>query len=166
VSVAFGAAAVWKLARFRTWRRALRRYGLPAALEGPALVGVPVAEAATAALPFLGLRSTAGMVALASLSAFSVAIVAARVRTGRRLSCGCFGAAVERDYRALLARNAVLATVAAVAWRSGTDAPVLGWPGVPSGLEILPAAFVAAAGVLAVWAIAQAVVAVRRGSTR
>lgn len=165
LSIAFGSAAVAKIVGRRRWARALASYRL-GPLEGPALVGVPVVELALAALPFLGLVSTAGVAALVVLSVFSAAIVVGRVRVGRRLDCGCFGASRARDYRLLLARNAALAVVAVVAWREGRDAWIGGSLAAPSGSDLLPAALVAVGVALAMWVSVRAVVTVRRGASR
>lgn len=165
LSIAFGSAAVAKIVGRRRWARALASYRL-GPLQGPALVGVPVVELALAALPFLGLVSIAGVAALVVLSVFSAAIVVGRVRVGRRLDCGCFGASRARDYRLLLARNAALAVVAVVAWREGRDAWIGGSLAAPSGSDLLPAALVAVGVALAMWVSVRAVVTVRRGANR
>lgn len=165
LSIAFGSAAVAKIAGRRRWARALASYRL-GPLEGTVLVGVPVAELTLAALPFLGLVSTAGVVSLVALSVFSAAIVVGRVRVGRRLDCGCFGASRSRDYRLLLARNGALAVVAVVAWREGVDSWIGGTLAAPSGSDLLPATIVAIGVALAMWVAVQTVVTVRRGASR
>jgi hypothetical protein len=125
---------------------------------------VPALELSVAALAVLGLARSAGISAFALLAAFSAAIVVGRVRLGRRLDCGCFGAGRARDYRLLLARNLVLAAVAVVAWSAGTDAAVLGSVEIPSGADLVPATLVVLGIGLATWVAVQAVVTVRRGS--
>jgi hypothetical protein len=165
LSIAFGSAAVVKIAGRRRWARALASYRL-GPLEGAALVGVPLVELALATLPFLGLVSTAGLASLAVLWVFSAAIVVGRVRVGRRLDCGCFGASRARDYRLLLARNAALAVVAVVAWREGRDAWIGGSLAAPSGSDLLPATLVALGLALAIWVSARAVITVSRGASR
>jgi hypothetical protein len=166
LSVAFGAAAVAKIANRRSWRRSLRAYRLSAAFERIAAPGVPAVEVALAAMPFLGLTSSAGLASLVVLGSFSAAIVAGRIRVGRRLDCGCFGASSVRDYRVLLARNLALAVAGVVAWRDGVDAPVGGSLGMPSGSELLPATLVLLGIALAAWVAVEAVVVVRRGAPR
>jgi hypothetical protein len=166
LAVAFGAAGAAKLARRRAWRRALTSYGLPAPVERTAAAAVPALELALAALPFLGLASSAGRASLVVLAVFSATIGAGRIRGGRRLACGCFGTSAARDYRLLLGRNAGLAALAVVAWRDGVDAPVGGSLGIPSGSELLPAAMVALGLGIAAWVAVQALVAVRRGAGR
>ena len=164
LTVTFGASAIAKLSGWSTWRRALRSYGLPEPLERLPAFAVPSAEVLVALLPLLGLRSSAGLLALALLSAFCVAIVAARARGDRRIDCGCFGDPRRRDYRVLLLRNGVLGVVAAVAWRTGEDAWALRSLGVPRGSELIPAAITVVGLALAAWVAAQAVRALgRRG---
>src|SRR5262245_61361141 len=160
LTVTFGVSAVAKFAGWRAWRRALASYGLPERLERVSVVGVPSAELLIASMPLLGLGSTAGLLALVLLGAFSVAIVAARARGDRRIDCGCFGGSRPRDYRVLLLRNGVVAIVAAVAWRAGPDASPFGGLGVPRGSELLPAAIAIGGLSLAAWVGAQAVRAV------
>ena len=164
LTVTFGASAIAKLGGWATWRRALRSYGLPAPLERASTFAVPSAEVLVALLPLMALRSSAGLVALALLSAFSVAIVVARTRGDRRIDCGCFGAARRRDYRVLLLRNLVLAAVAVVAWREGEDSWALRSIGVPRGSELVPAAITVVGLALAAWVAAQAVRALGRRS--
>jgi Methylamine utilisation protein MauE len=117
-----------------------------------------------ALLPLLGMGSSAGLLALALLWVFSIAIVAARARGDRGIDCGCFGSSRRRDYRVLLLRNGVLAIVAAVAWRAGADAWALRSLGMPRGSDLLPAAITVVGLGLAAWVAAQAVRALgRRG---
>ena len=163
LAIAFGWAAVSKVVRARLWRRSLQSYGLGGAFELTVAAGVPLIELGIAVLPFLGLPSTAGAFALGVLVAFSVGIVAARIRNGPRLDCGCFGAAGVRDYRLLLARNGALAIVALVAWRRGTDTWIGADVGAPSGAELVPAALVALGLVLATSVVVATVRTVRRG---
>jgi hypothetical protein len=164
LAIAFGAAAAVKVVRPGPWRRSLRALRLPSAVERVAGPAVPAVEVVLAALPFLGLASTAGFASLVVLGLFSAAIVVGRLRVGRRLDCGCFGATSARDSRLLLARNGALAVAAALAWQGGVDDPVGGPLGTPTGAEVLPAALVALGLALAVWVAAVAVVTVRRGS--
>jgi hypothetical protein len=166
LAVAFGAAGLAKLADARAWRLGLASYRLPHPVERVAAVVVPGGEVVIAALPLLGLRSTAGLVALVALVGFSTATVRARIRGGRRFGCGCFGAAPARDYRLLLARNALLGAASILAWRAGEDAPVVASLGIPAGSELLPAAIAVVGLGLAVLVGAQAAIAVRRGARR
>ena len=102
-------------------------------------------------MPVLGLASTAGLVALWVLLAFSAAIIFGRLRVGRRLGCGCFGSSATRDYRLLLVRNLALAAVAIVAWRASDDTPALRSLGSPGGSELVPVVLVVLGLALATW---------------
>jgi hypothetical protein len=151
LALTFGAAAIAKIAHRRTWRRALATYRPPPGIVGPVAIGVPVTEIAIATMPGLGLASTAGLVSLWVLMAFSAAIIVGRLRVGRRLGCGCFGSSATRDYRLLLVRNLALAAVAIVAWRAGDDTPALRSLGSPGGSELVPVVLVVLGLALATW---------------
>jgi hypothetical protein len=151
LALTFGAAAVAKLARPAAWRRTLGLYGLRPGTTRLAGFGVPAVELGIAALVFAGLGSSAGLLSIVALVAFSGAILLGRVRTGRRLECGCFGGSATRDYRLLLARNLALAGGAFVAWKAGADAPLVRSLGEPAGADVLPAALVVLGLGLAVW---------------
>ena len=151
LAVAFAAAAVAKLARGRAWRRSLAAYRLRPGASRVIASGVPVVELGIAALVLVGLGSTAGLVSLGVLAAFSGAIVVGRVRAGRRLDCGCFGGSRSRDYRVLLARNLGLAALAFVAWDAGADAPILRSLAEPGGADVLPAALAVLGLAMAAW---------------
>ncbi len=166
LAAVFTVAGVAKLVRWKTWRRSLSGYLLPKPIERLGAAGVAIAELLVPVLVVLGLDSTAGFTAMILLTFFTVAIVLARMRAGRRLECGCFGTASTRDYRVLLARNAALAVVAVAAWRLGADAPVAGTPRMPSGSDLMPAVLAVAGVAMAVWVAAHALVALRRGSAR
>ena len=140
LALTFTAAAVTKLARGAAWRRTLAAYRLPAGASRLVAFGVPIVELVIVGLVVVGLGSTAGIVSLVALVLFSAAIVVGRVRSGRRLECGCFGGSTTRDYRVLLARNLALAGIALVAWRTGQDAPLVRSLREPGGADLLPAA--------------------------
>jgi hypothetical protein len=151
LALTLGAAAVAKLARGAAWRRTLGSYGLGPGASRLAGFGVPAVELGIAAAVLVGLASSAGLLSIVALVAFSGAIVVGRVRAGRRLECGCFGGSGTRDYRLLLARNLALAGVAFVAWRAGEDAPLVRALGEPAGADLLPVALVVLGLALAVW---------------
>ncbi len=151
LALTFGAAAVAKLVRGAKWRRTLGTYGLRPGATRLAGFGVPAVELGIAALVLAGLGSSAGLLSILALVAFSGAIVVGRVRAGRRLECGCFGGSGTRDYRLLLARNLALAGVAFVAWRAGEDAPLVRSLGETAGDDLLPVALVVLGLALAVW---------------
>jgi hypothetical protein len=151
LALTFGAAAVAKLARRAAWRRTLGLNGLRSGASRLVGFGVPAVELGIAATVLVGLASSAGLLSIVALMAFSGAIVVGRVRAGRRLECGCFGGSGVRDYRLLLARNLALAGVAFVAWRAGEDAPLARALGEPAGADLLPVALVVLGLALAVW---------------
>jgi Methylamine utilisation protein MauE len=151
LALTFGAAAVAKLARRTAWRRTLGSYGLRPGASRLVGFGVPAVELGIAATVLVGLASSAGLLSIVALVAFSGAIAVGRVRAGRRLECGCFGGALIRDYRLLLARNLALAGVAFVAWRAGEDAPLVRSLGETAGADLLPVALVVLGLALAVW---------------
>ncbi|MEP6477231.1 MAG: MauE/DoxX family redox-associated membrane protein [Actinomycetota bacterium] len=149
VAGTFAWAAVAKLLHRRRWRHTLAGYSLPAVLASMLEPGLPLAELGVPLAVLLGYRREAAWLALALLAIFSVAILRSRVRgVGDEIACGCFRGGATRDYRLLLARNALLAAVAATSI-SAPDVPLLRWPGPPGEGEVLPFA-------LAVTAIAMA----------
>ena len=151
LTLTFGAAAVAKLSRRAAWRRTLGSYGLRSGASRLVGFGVPAIELGIAALVLAGFGSSAGLVSIVALVAFSGAIVLGRVRAGRRLECGCFGGSGTRDYRLLLARNLALAGVAFVAWTAGEDAPLVRSLGEPAVADLFPVALVVLGLALAVW---------------
>jgi hypothetical protein len=166
LAIVFGVAAVAKLVRRDAWRRSLASYRLPPWIERPAGLGVPLVELGIVVLVLLGYASAAGAAAFVAVSAFSAAIVAARLRVGRRLGCGCFAGDRVRDYRYLLGRNLALMAFAAVARLEGVDAP----PAVPFALpresDLLPALLVMLGFALASWVAVRTLTVVRRSSPR
>jgi hypothetical protein len=166
LGLTFTAAALTKLARGAAWRRTIAKYGLPAGVSVIAGLGVPIVELVMVGLVVAGLGSTAGIVSLAVLVLFSAAIVAGRLRAGRRLECGCFGGSTTRDYRVLLARNLALAGISLEAWRMGEDAPLVRSLREPGGADLLPAALIVLGVALAAWVGATAFAGVGRRSGR
>jgi hypothetical protein len=151
LALTFGTAAVAKLARRAAWRRTLGSYGLRSGMSRLVGFGVPAVELGIAATVLVGLASSAGLLSIVALVAFSGAIVVGRVRGGRRLECGCFGGSGVRDYRLLLARNLALAGMAFAAWRAGEDAPLVRALGETAGADLLPVALVVLGLALAAW---------------
>ena len=103
------AAAAAKFARPGDTARSFRNLGL----RSPHLLSrlVPCAEVAIGAL-LLGRPVLGGWCAFALLVCFSAALVPV-VRSGRRVSCGCFGASSAAPVTVLsLVRNAALALAA------------------------------------------------------
>jgi hypothetical protein len=155
LAVTFAWAAASKLAGRRRWHRSLAAHRLPAAVERAARWVTPAAEAVVPMLALLGLRRASAAWAIALLVVFTVAVLRIRLRVGARVPCGCFGGRREIDASAALARNAMLALVGVVALRTG-DAPLVAWPGSPSGADILPAVLATASVVIAAAAVWQA----------
>jgi hypothetical protein len=162
LAIAFAWAAVSKIASARSWRRALSGYGLPSGVERLAAVGVPVAEASIPLLVLLGLPQAAGIIATGMLIAFSGAVLVARARRGDRLPCGCFGGARVRDYRAMLARNALLAGVGLLAALGASDATVPARIVAPGREDLLPAAIVVVSLAVASWTLGRGLYLLRR----
>ena len=162
LAVAFAWAAVSKVASPRSWRQALSGYGLPAGVERAAAVGVPVAEASVPLLVVVGFPQAAGIVATALLIGFSGAILVARARRGDRLPCGCFGGARVRDYRAMLARNGLLAAVGLVTAFGASDATVRPPIAAPGREDLLPAAIVVVSLAVAGWTLGRGLYLLRR----
>ena len=150
LAIAFGWAAISKLAGYPRWRRALRGYGLPHGIERIALVGTPALELTAVGFILSGPLQVAGALVFALLASFCVVILKAHATQGDTLPCGCFGGTTERDYRLMLIRNAVLGLPASVLMLSGN-------PGLIDRLEsfevsdALPLGLVFVAGGLIVW---------------
>jgi Methylamine utilisation protein MauE len=166
LGLTFTAAAVTKLARGAAWRRTLAAYRLPGGVSRLVASVVPIVELVIVGLVVVGLRATAGLVSLVALVSFSAAIVVGRLRSGRRLGCGCFGGSTTRDYRALLARNLALAGISLGAWRIGEDAPLVRSLREPGGADVLPAALIVLGLALAAWVGAAAFAGADRRSAR
>jgi hypothetical protein len=123
----FAVAAAAKLADREGLRSTLAGFGLPRRGVGAGAIVLPAAELAAALLlvPSVTARSGA-LVALALLALFCTAIAVALAR-GRRPDCSCFGQAHSTPVGGrTLARNALLAAIAALV--------VVGGPG--RGVEV------------------------------
>jgi hypothetical protein len=147
LAVSFAWASISKVTGWSRWRRTLASHAFPPAMDRVAAWAVPMAESLVPILALLGRPRAAAAVALASIVAFSVALVRLAVRDGGRVACGCFGRG-SIDVRVALARNLAIAVIAAAAWRSSSADPVLR---LPHGSDTLPALLVT--GALAVAAI-------------
>lgn len=158
-------AAVAKLVRFRSWRDALGRYGLPPALESVAVVGVPLAEAVTVVMLLITSARAGAALALASAAAGSLAVLRARRTQGDRLPCGCFGGDELRDYRLIVARNGVLAALTATVLLSDVRAGLLGEIRAPSGTEVIAFVMVLVGLVLLSWTASRAATSMRSRRT-
>ncbi len=148
----FAWATASKVVGWRRWLRALAAHGLPPALERVAAWAVPVVEAFVPVLVVAGMPRLAAMWSAVLLMVFSLAIVRARKRLGRRVPCGCFGGREAVDVRAALARNLALILTSAFVFARASDVPLISWPGMPTAGEVLPATLTF--GALAVSALA------------
>jgi hypothetical protein len=162
----FGWAAVAKALRSRTWLQALDRYGLSPALRNLAALGVPMAEAGVAGLLVAGRLLVGAASALALVAAFSLLLARLGTQGRSRVPCGCFGRVTDRSLRLLLARNAILAALAAAVLAVKPQ----GWPSwqtrAPIVSEALPAALVLLGLVLCAWTALRTLTALRgRGRT-
>jgi uncharacterized membrane protein YphA (DoxX/SURF4 family) len=128
LAAVFVRSGLAKLASPDEFVRAVANYRLlPPLLNGPVARGLPVAEVAAGGLLLLGVG--AGPVALLLailLVAFSVA-VAINLSRGRRIECGCRGAAPSRITWAHVAGNLVLAAAALMVTAQPLRSPAL-WP--------------------------------------
>ena len=113
LAVTFGMSAVAKLRDRAGGERAVAAFGFPAGWGPPLAILVPLVElAAAGALLFAPSRPAGAAVALALLSAFSVAI-GWNLARGRRPSCHCFGALSDEPVGwPSVARNAFFGTLA------------------------------------------------------
>jgi uncharacterized membrane protein YphA (DoxX/SURF4 family) len=156
LGVTFVWAALAKIARWGSWRAALRGYDLPGAAAAVAAPAVPVVEGVAAALLLLGRTKIGAALTVALLAGFSAALLHARQRKGNRLPCGCFGRATERDYRLMLLRNAAIGVLAASLLLAGDDVWFARGVARPSPDELVPALLVVAGLALCLWLVRHA----------
>jgi hypothetical protein len=149
LAAVFAWSAAWKLVRPSAWRRVVASHRL-GAVGDAAAIGAPAVEVAVPVLYLVGRPDLAAAGAASILLAGTAAVILARIRSGPRLACGCFGDDA-RDFRVPLARNAVLAAVAVLAWTA--PATAAGAPTLPGRSDALPIAFVVVGGFVAVWTI-------------
>lgn len=132
LAAVFTVAAATKLAHPPTARREFTALGLPA--PGLLVRVVPPVEALVAVL-LLVRPAAGGLAAAATLTAFT-AVLAAAVRSGRSVSCGCLGSLSRRPVStATLFRNLALIATAAVA--ATTPVPTGLTPTMPAGEVVL-----------------------------
>jgi Methylamine utilisation protein MauE len=151
LALAFGFAALAKLVLWSRWQRSLAVHRLPDGVLGFISIAVPAAELAVAALIVLVSATVGAAFALVLLAGFSLAVARARSLAGRRLPCGCFGTTGERDWRALVARNAGLIFLAAWGVAAGGDDALLAEVDTAEPGELFAAALTLAGIALAVW---------------
>ncbi len=161
LAATFAWASLAKLVRPSRWRASLGEYRLGPA-ERLAQIGVPLVEIA---IPIVfvaaGPRATA-LLALPLLAVFSLATARAARLGGARLPCACFGGQARRDYRFLLARNAALVVLGALALAGGASEPGFRVVEAPEGGEVLAATLLAAGIALALWTAREAASLLRR----
>jgi thiol-disulfide isomerase/thioredoxin len=151
LAAVFCASGAAKLSGRTGTRATAAAFGVPAPLTGPVALALPAAELlVAAALIPASSAALAAWAALALLAVFSAAVAAGLAR-GRRPDCHCFGqlTAAPIGWRTL-ARNAVLAAVAAFV-------AIGGWPAGGTSLGAVGATRTAT--VVAIAALALAVVA-------
>lgn len=131
LATVFAVAAAAKLGDRRAFAAAVAGYRLlPRRWAAPVAAAVPPLELTAAALLVAGVATALVVAGLALLLLVFAAAVAYNLARGRRISCGCFGATVERDLTWwTVARNVVLIGAAAV---------VVAEP--PAALSLLPLA--------------------------
>jgi Methylamine utilisation protein MauE len=111
-----------KILRSERWRLDLATYRLNRPLRAAGFLLLPWIELAIAGALVAGATRAGGFLAIGLLAIFCVAIIRARILLGTdKMGCGCFGGAKIRDYRLLLARNVVLAALAAVIVSTSSD---------------------------------------------
>lgn len=150
LAATFAWSAAAKAYNYSGWRTMLRRYRL-GPIEPFAAVGAPAAEAAVAILILAGPTKAGAAAVLALLAAFSAAIVRLRTIEGDRLPCGCFGRTKERDFRLMLVRNALLASLASAILQIDRAVDAFEGLGVPDGAEAVAAGLTIAGAAAGIW---------------
>ncbi|MEZ4506444.1 MAG: redoxin domain-containing protein [Thermomicrobiales bacterium] len=148
LAITFLVSSIGKFLDLKGSRKAMRDFGLPESLAGPAAIGLPIVELITAVL--LIPTSTAWWGAILSfllLAAF-IGGIAYNMKQGRAPDCHCFGQIhSEPAGPRTLIRNGLLALVALFIILFGTDrwsfshgnagVSLLGWMGDLSTFEII-----------------------------
>ena len=147
LALTFAWAAAAKVVAPSDWRRSLSAHGLSERSGRLTAVAVPLAETSIPVLVLSGLERIAGAAAAVLLVTFSLAVLA--------------GGARLRDYRAMLARNALLAVVAVTAGVTGANT-LRGGLTFPTRQELLPAAVVLASVATAAWTLGRGLSSLRR----
>lgn len=162
LGVAFGWAALAKLAGSTRWRGALEGYRLPPRVERASVWAAPAAEALVVILLAANLQAGAAA-ATALLATFSLVIVRTRsLGSGDKLPCGCFGSTETRDYRVLLVRNATLGALAALILVAGERAGLAQQVRVRGG-DAVPMLLVVLAALLISWTAVSTVASFKSG---
>lgn len=136
LAVTFTWAALAKITAWSRWRATVSDYGFVGFMGGLAVVSVPLAEAFVPVLLLAGAVRPAGILAAVLVCGFSLAILRAHNRLGERLPCGCFGGDKQRDFRVLLARNAILGAAGGLV--ASGDTSIFGGLPAPAADTFLP----------------------------
>lgn len=119
LALLFGSTALHKVADFDGFRRAMYAYDLvPDGLLSPVAAALGVAEAFVA-LGFLwqGSAAAAGLIAVALLVVYTLAIAVNLARGRRDVDCGCTGAGRRQPLGpGLVTRNIVLMAASCIVW--------------------------------------------------
>ena len=128
LAVVFAAAGAAKLRDLEGSRNTLREFGIPDGIARPSGTLLPLAELATAvALVFRPSAQWGAGAALLLLLVF-IAGISNVLRKGQAPPCNCFGQIHSEPVgRTTLARNAVLAVIAAIAVVKGPGPAIDGW---------------------------------------
>ena len=120
-----------KILRNERWRLDLITYRLNRPLRAAGFLLLPWIEVGVAGALVAGAGRTGAFLTLGLLAIFCFAIIRARILLGTdKMGCGCFGGTRFRDYRLLLARNVMLASLAVVVIASSSE------PSVGHGLDL------------------------------
>jgi hypothetical protein len=136
VAAVFGVAGIAKLIDRAGAREAVRAFGLPRPLVKPVAAVLPIGELAVAVAVARRGSAVAGAIgALVLLAAFMTAI-AVNLSHGRQPDCRCFGQVHSAPVTArTLARNGVVAALAALVVVAGPGASMSAWASGRSFIE-------------------------------
>jgi hypothetical protein len=152
LAAVFAWSSLTKVLRPERWTADVRRYRLPQAVKRIVVLVVPWLELAIAVALLAGWTNLAGTVAFVVLAAFSLAIIRLhRILATKAVPCGCLGGTSSRDYRLLLARNALLALAALVLVSAAPADSDQRYPVASGGTVVLAAILLIAAA--SAWAI-------------
>lgn len=155
----FGVAAITKLADLSGSQEAMRDFGLPERLAGPAGIALPLAELAITVMLLPLATSWWGAVAALVLLLAFIAAIAYTLAQGRAPDCHCFGQVYSAPVgRATLVRNGIFAALASVLVLQGPErqgSSLAGWMGEGSTPDRLLLLFVVATLVGLGWLMIQ-----------
>ncbi|MFL5906595.1 MAG: MauE/DoxX family redox-associated membrane protein [Solirubrobacterales bacterium] len=150
----FAFAGVAKLFDLKGSRQAMSDFGVPERMAPAAAVVIPLLEIGTAVALVLAPSARWGGVAALTLLLVFCAGIANAMAHGKDVDCGCFG----RVYSAVagsrtLARNAVLAILAAILVIRGPGPSIGDWVSERSAAELVAIAVTVAAVALAAFSV-------------